>query len=61
MSLANKTILITRTKKQAASLIEMLENYGCTVLNVPTIKITDPENPEQLQHFLHKITAYDKI
>lgn len=61
MSLENKTILITRTKMQAVSLIEMLEKYGCKTLNVPTIKITDSGNPEHLQNLLSNLSGFEWI
>ena len=61
MSLSNKTILVTRTRKQSEALIEMLKKNGCRVLNVPTIEISEADNPEHLQKMLKEISAYDWI
>jgi uroporphyrinogen-III synthase len=58
MSISNKTILITRTREQSKNLITMLQQYEYEVLNVPTIKMTDPEDPEHLRNVLDNISAY---
>jgi uroporphyrinogen-III synthase len=39
----------------------MLKNLGCEVLNVPTIKITDPDDPNTIQNVLKNISAYNWI
>jgi len=61
MPLSNKTILVTRTRKQSVALIEMLEKHGCLVLNVPTIEISEADNPEHLQKRLKDISAFHWI
>lgn len=61
MSLTSKTILITRIRNQAKGLVEMLENLGYNVLNIPTIQITDPDDPAHIQKLLKDTSSFEWI
>ncbi len=59
-SLFGKKILITRTRKQAGTLKELLREEGALVLEVPVIEIK-PLFEEHLKERLKKVSEYDWI
>ena len=40
--LSGRTIVVTRAAEQASGLVAQLAHLGATVLEVPTVAITDP-------------------
>ncbi len=40
--LAGKKVVVTRTRNQASALVELLEDRGADVIEIPTIRISDP-------------------
>ncbi len=59
--LANRTIVITRARKQAAEFIAALEQDGARVISCPTIEIVAPESYEQLDGAIENLYGYDWI
>ena len=59
MPLANKRILITRTRHQASALAAQLEALGATPILIPTIEIAPPESFAALDAALAAIRTYD--
>src|SRR5580692_5488341 len=59
MSLANKSILITRTRHQASVLAAELEALGAVPILIPTIEIAPPESFAALDAALAAIRTYD--
>jgi len=58
-ALAGKTVLVTRSRKQAGELTRLLERHGARVLEVPTIEINlIPEGMETLEEALSEIADY---
>ncbi len=57
-ALSGRTILITRSKRQAPELRELLEARGATVLEVPTISIRPRQSPE-LDESIRELATYD--
>jgi uroporphyrinogen-III synthase len=58
-ALANKRILITRTRHQASDLAAQLEALGATPILIPTIEITPPATYAPLDAALAQLEAYD--
>ena len=59
MPLANKRILITRTRRQASELAIQLEALGATAVLIPTIEIVPPTSFAALDAALTCLGAYD--
>jgi len=59
--LFGKTVLITRSRKQASQLGEQLESLGARVLELPTIEISPIKNNTRLDQALRQIARYDWI
>ncbi len=59
--LFGKTVLITRSRKQASQLGEQLESLGARVLELPTIEISPIEKNPRLNQALKKLIDYDWI
>jgi uroporphyrinogen III methyltransferase/synthase len=58
-ALAGKTVLVTRSRKQAGELSRLLEQHGARVLEVPTIEINlIPEGVARLEEALTAIADY---
>ncbi len=57
--LANRTIVVTRARAQAAELINALENDGARVISCPTIEIVEPESYAQLDEAIDNLYGYD--
>ena len=57
--LANRTIVVTRARAQAAEFINVLENDGARVISCPTIEIVEPESYAQLDEAIDNLYGYD--
>jgi uroporphyrinogen-III synthase len=57
-TLAGMRVLITRPRAQAAALIEKLASLGAIPVIFPTIEITPPEDPAQLDQAIADLPAY---
>ncbi len=60
-SLANRTIIITRAREQAAEFIKELEREGARVISCPTIEIVEPESYAPLDEAIKNLYGYDWI
>lgn len=59
MSLAGKNVLITRSKKQAGALMDLLTQAGATVLEVPAIEIVlQTSNIVRLKEAIASLSQY---
>lgn len=56
--LSGKRVLITRTRSQASTLAEMIEDLGGEVYNFPTIKILEPEDYSLIDNKINNICDY---
>jgi uroporphyrinogen III methyltransferase / synthase len=59
--LFGKTILVTRARAQASGFAAQLEALGAEVVQFPTIRITDPTDPEPLRAAVKQVDGYDWI
>jgi uroporphyrinogen III methyltransferase/synthase len=59
--LLGKTILVTRTKEQAAEFIKLLEQLGAAVILYPTIQIVPPQSWAECDKAIANIRNYDAI
>lgn len=59
--LCGKTILVTRARTQSAEITDRLQALGATVIHLPTIEFTPPENWKPLDNALARIEEYDWI
>lgn len=57
--LANRTIVVTRARTQAAEFVNALENDGARVISCPTIEIIEPESYAQLDEAIDNLYGYD--
>ena len=57
--LAERTVVITRARAQAAEFVSELERYGARVFECPTIEITEPESYALLDEALDNLFGYD--
>ncbi|MFN7138141.1 MAG: uroporphyrinogen-III C-methyltransferase [Limisphaerales bacterium] len=57
--LFGKKIVVTRTRDQASELSRQLLDLGADVLEIPTIKIAPPSNPQDLLDALLGLNSYD--
>lgn len=60
-SLTGKTILVTRARAQAASLVAELEALGATVIQCPVIEIIPPSDPAPLDNAIRDFHRYDWV
>lgn len=56
--LAGRSVLVTRTREQAAALVEPLEALGAEVLCFPVIEIVDPEDASPVDAAIARISDY---
>ena len=56
--LFGKTFVVTRARAQASSLTKRLEEEGAAVLEVPAIRITDPEDYAPLDNAIDHLAQY---
>jgi len=61
MSLAGKTIVVTRDVSQAKPFVSLLEKQGALVILFPTIKLEDSENTELIRDSVKNISKYHWI
>jgi uroporphyrinogen III methyltransferase/synthase len=59
--LFGKRIVVTRSREQAAELVDMLEERGAEAIQAPTIRIAPPEDMEALDRACADAGAYDWI
>ena len=59
--LFGKTFVVTRARAQASALTEKLETEGAKVLEVPAIKIVDPEDFTPLDKAQNNLPSYDWV
>ncbi len=57
--LAGKRVLITRARKQAGSLAELLHAQGATVIQIPSIEIRPPQSYRPLDSALKNLEQYE--
>jgi len=54
-------IVVTRTRKQASELSDLIEFFGGEALSVPTIDINAPPEPEAFKNALKELSSYDWV
>lgn len=59
--LFGKTVVITRAREQASELASLLEDAGASVLQCPTIKISEFSSQEGLEEVFPKLSSYQWI
>jgi uroporphyrinogen-III synthase len=57
--LAGKRVLITRARKQASSLAELLRKEGASVIQIPSIEIRPPRSYRPLDEALRRLADYE--
>lgn len=57
--LFGRRLVVTRTREQAGQLTRQLTERGADVLEIPTIKITDPVNKQSLTEALLELNSYE--
>jgi uroporphyrinogen III methyltransferase / synthase len=57
--LFGRRIVVTRTREQASQLSRQLLEMGAEVLEIPTIKIVPPDDPQDLIDAILGLNAYD--
>ena len=60
-SLSGRTVLVTRPRRQAGELAELLRRYGARVLLTPTIRAVPPRSWRSLDRALKSLAKYDTI
>jgi uroporphyrinogen-III synthase len=61
MSLKGKTVLVTRPRDQAASLVREIERRGGRAVVFPAIEITEPDSWSACDEALRRLTAFDAV
>jgi uroporphyrinogen III methyltransferase/synthase len=59
--LAGRTVVVTRPREQAASLVELLEALGASVLLAPTIRIEPRPLDDDVAAVLRELAAYQLV
>lgn len=59
--LAGRRIVVTRSRKQASRLVEILRELGADTVEMPTIDIAPPDDWKPLDDAIHHIEDYDWI
>ncbi len=57
--LLGKRVVTTRTRQQAGQMSKRLGALGADVIEIPTIKITEPDNLDQFKEFVTDVHKYD--
>lgn len=57
--LTGRSVLVTRTREQAAALVDPLEALGAEVLCFPVIEVVDPEDDAPLIQAVRELGGYD--
>ncbi|MDL1894477.1 uroporphyrinogen-III synthase [Sphingobacteriales bacterium CHB3] len=61
MSLAGKTILVTRQRMQSGQLTEEIEKRGGHAVVIPMISISDPESWKECDEALDRLSTYQAV
>ena len=61
LPLSGRTVLVTRSRQQAASLSERLERLGARVLSIPTIELVEPDDWAPLDKAIAELNTFDWI
>lgn len=56
-----KTVVVTRAREQASSLVAQLSELGAKVIQCPTIRVVPLEDYDALQRSIDDITSYDWV
>ncbi len=59
--LLGKRIIVTRSRAQASDLVERLHELGAECIQMPTIKVVEPDSWEQLDKALADLESFDWI
>ncbi len=59
--LFGKRVLVTRSRTQAGALSRLLEGRGAEVVEIPTIRITPPEDYAELDSAIRRLPGFDWI
>jgi uroporphyrinogen III methyltransferase/synthase len=59
LPLAGRSVIVTRTREQAAELVEPLEELGAEVLSLPVIAIVEPDDWGQVDIAIAHLSDYD--
>ncbi len=59
--LAGRSVVVTRARAQAASLVAELEQLGATVIALPVIEIVDPPDFADVDGAISRLASYDWI
>lgn len=57
--LAGRSVLVTRTREQAAALVAPLEALGAEVLCFPVIEVVDPDDSSPVEAAIAELSSYD--
>lgn len=57
--LFGKKVLVTRTRKQASTLVKLLEEEGAETVEFPTIEIIQPESWDELDRAIENLGLYN--
>lgn len=57
--LAGRTIVVTRARKQAGEFVAFLRTLGASVIEFPTIRITEARDPQALRSAAAAVADYD--
>lgn len=59
--LAGRRVIVTRTRAQAGTLVDLLEAAGADALPFPTIEIVDPESWEPVDEAIRRLDTYEWV
>ena len=59
--LSGKKIVVTRSRAQASDFVEQIESLGAEAVEMPTIRIADPEDFGPLDKAISKINTFDWV
>ncbi len=57
--LFSKTVVVTRAREQASSLVERLQDLGAECLEIPTIEVAPPQDWSALDKSIDNLDTYD--
>lgn len=60
-TLAGRRIVVTRGREQSSRLVQLLEERGASVREIPAIEVTGPSDPRPLDEALGVLPRYDWI
>ncbi len=59
--LLGKTVVVTRARVQASDLVTRLSNLGARCIEIPTIRVVEPEDQAPLVTSINEISGYDWV